>query len=351
VKQVPLPLYGSEPAGRDALERLRAVVEEHDKLLTIAARKRKELERVELDVRAAVMRVMSHVEPLQEEGKRLDEAIHRMLEALSSAKERPRPERTQIRRFHRELQNRFFISENRAKAAAVHAANEAGLAAPDVVAVKESERGTLRDLYRSLAEALHPDKVQDEQDKASRTELMKEVTVAYRERDFARLVEIERTWAASRPLSEGDRGDEVERRSALLLQSNVELRKQIRDLAERLSDLRHSQDGQLAKDLKRRGRRNDVLAEIIGPIEADLKELRHVHAQVQAFHDGKIGLAELLDVPAALVKMAACERGEVDDPEEFREMLHEVLAELEDEDEAAPPKRKRRRRSTGRRRS
>jgi hypothetical protein len=324
---------------------LRGVVEEHDKLLTVVTHKRKELERVELEIRAAVTRVMGHVEPLQEEAKRLDQAIHQMLEALSASKQRPRPERTQIRRFYRDVQNMCFIS-SRQPVPGVHAHHEASFIAPDVDAVKETERGALRDLVLHLAKALHPDKVQDEQDKASRTELMKEVTVAYRERDFARLVEIERTWAASGPVVETDRGDVVERRTATLVQTNVELRKQARGLERRLRELRHSQDGQLGKELKRRGRGGDALAEIIGPIEQDLKELRRLHDQVQAFHDGKLSLPELLKVPGELVKMAALERGEVEEPVDFRAMLDEVLTELDDEDdevEEAKPKRDRRR--------
>ena len=70
----------------EATMRLCMVVEEHDKLLTLVARRRKELERVEQEIRAAVTRVAAHMAPLAEEAQRLDEAIHRMLQSLASAK-------------------------------------------------------------------------------------------------------------------------------------------------------------------------------------------------------------------------------------------------------------------------
>jgi len=94
--------------------RARGVVEEHDKLLTLVARRRKELERVEQEIRAAVTRVASHMAPLAEEAERLDEAIHTMLEALAAASKRPRRERNQIRRVHGDLQKMGVISPREA---------------------------------------------------------------------------------------------------------------------------------------------------------------------------------------------------------------------------------------------
>ena len=97
--------------------RLRMVVEEHDKLLALVARRRNEIERVEQEIRTAVTRVAGHMEPLAEEAQRLDEAIHRMLEALASAKERPRRERNQIRGVHRDLQKMGILSPRETAAA------------------------------------------------------------------------------------------------------------------------------------------------------------------------------------------------------------------------------------------
>jgi hypothetical protein len=318
--------------------RLRMVVEEHDQLLMLVARRRNELDRVEQEIRAAVTRVAGHMGPLAEEAQRLDEAIHRMLEALASAKQRARRERNQIRRVHRDLQRMGVISP-RETAATGNAPDfgefaeddgrcrchddQAGFLAPEIVAVNQTEQGALRDLFRRLADALHPDKVQDEQDKAIRTEVMKEITVAYRERDFARLVEIERTWAAA-PVDDDDRGDEVERRIAVLVKTNLELRKQVRGLERELRRLRNSQPGQLSRDLKRSDRAGGGVAGVVGPVEEDLQELRRVHDHVQAFQEGKIGLPEFLEGPAD-------PDDEVDESVIFGEMLSEFLTLMHEE--------------------
>ena len=294
----------SEPA-----ERLRWALAEHDKLLERVGKKRKELERVEQEVRAAVSRVAGHMAPLAEEASRLDEAIHARLDALAADKRRSRRERDQIRRVHRDLQKMGALSARESPETVFPPGHdsdgpcrchEGGAGFERVASTpRATEPGAIRDLFRRLAEALHPDKVQDEEAKATRTEVMKEITVAYRERDFARLVEIERTWAASVPVAYGDRGDEVERRLAVLAQANDELRKQQREIDRQLRRLRNSEDGRLASALKRHGRTSGDggIASVVGPVEEELETLRRVHDFVEAFGAGKITLAEFLAGP------------------------------------------------------
>jgi hypothetical protein len=49
----------------------------------------------------------------------------------------------------------------------------------------------LQDVYRALAKALHPDREQDPVERARKTELMREVNVAYEARDLLRLLELQ----------------------------------------------------------------------------------------------------------------------------------------------------------------
>lgn len=49
----------------------------------------------------------------------------------------------------------------------------------------------LQDLYRTLALALHPDREQDQAERARKTELMREVNVAYEAKDLLRLLELQ----------------------------------------------------------------------------------------------------------------------------------------------------------------
>ena len=95
-----------------------------------------------------------------------------------------------------------------------------------------------RAVFRRLVIALHPDKVQDESEKAERTELMKELTLAFEHDDIARLVDLESTWLvdlqsvrASSELS----GEECYQAQ---LQENRELRKQLRSLTAEVKDVK-----------------------------------------------------------------------------------------------------------------
>ena len=288
--------------------RLRAAIDEHDKLRAKVARRRSDLDLLEAGIRSAVTQVASRMAPLAEEGQRLDREVHAMFETLLGAKHPPRA-RKQIRRIYSELQETGAISSR----------DDLGDLAPDgsepfeempfgsgfddstftppQSAPKQQDRGALRDLYRRLVEALHPDKVQDEADKAHRTEVMKDITIAFRESDFARLVEIERTWASA-PVPVDSEHD-AERRHAALVEANLELRKQLRALDRQLRVLRRSPEAQLARGVKGHGQsgRDTGAAGMVEAAENGLNELRELHAFVAAFRDGKMSLADFLEGP------------------------------------------------------
>ncbi|HYJ08944.1 MAG TPA: hypothetical protein VEX18_08040 [Polyangiaceae bacterium] len=98
------------------------------------------------------------------------------------------------------------------------------------------ERRSLRELFRSLARSIHPDKAQHDRDRAERTELMKQVTRAYEEGDLARLVELENAWQSEQASEVGD----PERRCRELERTNRELLDQVRALTRQLRDHRRA---------------------------------------------------------------------------------------------------------------
>ena len=91
----------------------------------------------------------------------------------------------------------------RRSGAAADDAREAGYSASKPDGQRAS---VLRNIFRRLAIALHPDKVRDVAECAALTAIMKEVTCAYESGDLARLVELERTWLADLPIAERDEG-------------------------------------------------------------------------------------------------------------------------------------------------
>jgi hypothetical protein len=143
---------------------------------------------------------------------------------------------------------------------------------------------------------------------------MKQVTVAYHDGDFARLVEIERTWARSGGVAATDHDAEIDQRFAALVRANDELRKQLRTIDRELRALRRSGDARLARDL-RRDREAGETPCVTGDLDDELATLRRVHDFVRRFRDGEMSLAEFLDGPDA------------DDDEEILEIA-DALAQL-----------------------
>ena len=167
-------------------------------------------------------------------------------------------------------------------------------------AAKPSEKNasSLRALFRKLAVALHPDKVQDTAQREAFTAVMKEITRAYETGDVARLLELERTWMAQVPLREHE--DELGRRIALLLQANKELRRQLRALTAELKDLKYSVPGMQPG----RARGTNVPFSPTAEARAMIEEMERELARIQVFRDfsqsfvdGTIGITEFLMGP------------------------------------------------------
>jgi hypothetical protein len=194
---------------------------------------------------------------------------------------------------------------------------------------------SVRELFRNLARALHPDTVQDEHEKAKRTEIMKEVSRAYEDGDLARLLHLERTWLAGAAIA--PEADEVDRRCDAMARTNDALRAQLADVTEELKELRRSPLVQMLKDLEDSlGRVEDGgLDAFAASVEAEVARLQQLCDFVRAFRDGKMDLDDFAAGPPS----AAIDEDEPDE-DAVLELLAGLMAEA-----GATSGRKRRRRS------
>ncbi len=147
------------------------------------------------------------------------------------------------------------------------------------------ERRSLRELFRSLASAVHPDRARQEAERERRTEVMKEVTRAYEAGDLARLIELESAWQSERVLAgDGDPGQ----RCAELERVNRELLNQVRALTREL------------RDVKR-----EVREAAVGPLESLIEQAQHELDElvalidfVRQFRDGNLSLSAFMRGPS-----------------------------------------------------
>lgn len=147
------------------------------------------------------------------------------------------------------------------------------------------ERRPLREIFRSLARALHPDQARTEAERSRRTEVMKEITRAYARGDLARLLELEGEWQATRAPGPDASEAQVDSlaRCQELERTNRELLKQVRQLTSELKDTK--------EDARRAIPRS--LARTAATAARELEQLEALCELVREFKRGNRSLAEL----------------------------------------------------------
>ncbi len=162
-----------------------------------------------------------------------------------------------------------------------------GGAAPEVAGAKQAgqQRRSLRDIFRSLARAIHPDRARQDDERARRTEVMKQVTRAYEDGDLARLVELESAWQGEQALSDsGDpelRCQELERLNRELLKQLREVTRQLRDAKRELSEISLTYPS----------------AELVELATLELDDVEGICELLRRVRDGKISISDLMDGP------------------------------------------------------
>jgi hypothetical protein len=265
----------------DLSARLRSELEKRDKLLQRIAKKREKLRVCVEEARDAHAAAPSRLEPLIRECGELMAGMASMLDALARDPKRSRRQRQILESIRGDLlgDDPFAMFATDFDAAAPldqeHEPAPAKGAGPSWVPPADARpagasHDALRVLFRRLADALHPDKVQDESERAVRTEAMKRVTAAYQAGDYAALLEIQKSICGTAT----SQGSDDQARYDVLLRENAALRRQERALDK---DLRIARAGGRAE-----------LERAIEHAEQMLAELRRMHDFVRAFRDGKI---------------------------------------------------------------
>ncbi len=304
-------------------ERLTALLRANQYLLGKIKSKRQNLARLVEKLQTTATTALGRLQPLFDEMEQLDQQGHALFAELLSRKRQPRGVVRDIKDIYQELQRTGVLSfrsparMNRKKSDTESGEpipefgwddppprspnDEGGVSArrPDDGAIGQSVRG----LFRKLAEALHPDKVQVEEEKERRTEVMKEVTRAYQDGDLARLMELERTWMVGGQMSFArDEVDEFERRLATEERTNEALRAQLDQLTWELKDLRRSPQAALFSHAERaaKGTGMTPVDWMVEDASAQLEDLRKHIDFVTSFRDGQIGFDEFLAGPSFL---------------------------------------------------
>lgn len=162
--------------------------------------------------------------------------------------------------------------------------SSAASSSPDFPSAQQPtlERRSLREIFRTLARALHPDQARTDAERERRTEVMKDLTRAFARGDLARLLELESEWQATRaPAADASHGGvDAAARCQELERTNRELLKQVRQLTGELKDAkddaRHQSPGVVARTRAKTGReleRLEALCELVREFKSGSRSL------------------------------------------------------------------------------
>lgn len=162
--------------------------------------------------------------------------------------------------------------------------SSAASSSPDFPSAQQPtpERRSLREIFRTLARALHPDQARTDAERERRTEVMKDLTRAFARGDLARLLELESEWQATRaPAADASHGSvDAAARCQELERTNRELLKQVRQLTGELKDAkddaRHQSPGVVARTRAKTGReleRLEALCELVREFKSGSRSL------------------------------------------------------------------------------
>jgi hypothetical protein len=345
----------SEPVGsvtqtgitrsRSATElKLEALQKEHERLLRDIAKRKAACELAEQAARDAATAFQLRVDPMR---KAFFDTLKELREIFASlfapGSRLNKRDRARVRRLYQELMpdldldddvdGDFSAGQRRAERdfeepPSWHSGARGGerAADPDFSAPRPAEKGAgvLRAVFRRLAIALHPDKVQDAEQKELRTAVMKDITRAYEAGDVARLLEIERSWLAAVPLDDDPGG--LLRRIAGLLGANTELRKQLRTLTAQLKTLKQAVPPAPTQKKRRSRTAPTELSEtdlLVRDLERELGKARSLRDFARSFVDGTIDIDEFLRGPVA---------ARPSNEDELLELLAEMLADAGEPD-------------------
>jgi chromosome segregation ATPase len=330
--RIPVPKPQGQLELREPSSRVLALMREREKLLAKIARKKQTLNKEVTsikDMQVHLAQAQDGMRPLVEQGQKLEQEVHQLFAALLAKGRLQAKERRLVREVYDELQRGGIISpapdtvdddvfdwlqdDTEPGSPDEH---HAPPGSPDSVASakRPAAKGasTLRDIFRRLAAAIHPDRSQTDADRHHRTEAMKEVTRAYHDGDLARLLELENAWLAEEKTSV-EAHDETERRCANLERTNRELKKQLRELDSELRELKHSVPVLTADQLGLRGKGSAARVKtLVAEMQGSLDGLHKLRDFVRSFADGKITLDEFMVGPDIGAGNAEEEDGDMD---------------------------------------
>lgn len=314
-------------------QRLLSLLRENKRLLSKIKQKKTERDRLAASIDSTLHKCASEGLPIVAEIQAMGRQIHALFDALLARQGQARKTQKLIHQVYGDLIDQALISsmgidqesgpaeDHKAdrseadstrqdrSAAAQESENEATSTATECGSAARAREGiggsSLRTLFHRLAEAMHPDKVQDEWDIALRTEAMKELTQAYQAGDVAKLLSLEQKWLPSAAIMRNEdvqTESDIARRCAQLERTNQALRSQLDHIQRALRSLRRTPQAAFLSDLRQHSgvHRQDPAQQWISALQQQKQVVERVLTFVRAYHEGTIDIEAFSQGPDGL---------------------------------------------------
>lgn len=296
--------------------RLNFLEKENDKLIKQIESSRTKLNKLNESIQEVGVAIAERIAPFRQKILELDRQIHDLFKEIFENRKFGKKSRKEIEYVYYNLQAGGLISHQdplfdetleedadgeedwRQYQRAFHGAeNESpeDLAKPD-----RNELKKIRQLFLRLAENFHPDKVTDASEKEYRTEIMKEINLAYQNGDLARLLAIEKQQELEAVIDR-DSSDDLTRHCAKVESENAFLKEQLATLKQQLKLTKKSQQGEITAVFQKMTKYGgDPMSEALREVEAHVAMVEEIQKFVLDFRDRRITIKDFLQGPEVL---------------------------------------------------
>lgn len=295
----------------DLRNRLNFLEKENSKLIKQIETSRTKLINLNNSIKEVGIQINQRVAPFRNKMLELDTQIHAAFQEIFTGRKLGKKSRKDIETVYNQLQSDGLISSkslpiehlesdtsendddddepndrNRSRS---HQQILEDLPKPD-----RDELKKIRQLFLRLADNFHPDKVTDEAEKEYRTEIMKEINLAYQDGDLARLLAIEKQQEVG-VIIDRDSSDELTRHCAKVEAENTYLKEQLETLKRQLKLTKRTQQGEMTAFFKKITKYGgDPMDEALHNIEHQIEMVEQIQQFVVDFRDRRITVNEFL---------------------------------------------------------
>ncbi|MDX2254926.1 MAG: molecular chaperone DnaJ [Pseudanabaenaceae cyanobacterium bins.39] len=299
--------------------RLNFLEKENSKLIKQIETNRTKIKNLQNSIQEVGIQIAERSAPLRQKLMELDNNIHGLFQEILTTRKLGKKSQQDIKNVYAKLQFQGLISpknlfdhinnhddatededweaQSRRSYQGFHQEDEQEFT-HDISKPDREELKKIRQTFLRLADYFHPDKVLEESEKEYRTEIMKEINLAYQNADLARLLAIEQKYQLGQAV-DCDNYDDLAQQCARVEAEHQFLQAQLKEIKQELKQARKTDQGEIVATFKKIEKYGgDPIGEALSEIEEHIEIVEQIYQFVSAFRDRRMTIKEFLKGPS-----------------------------------------------------